>query len=1527
MSAQKNRLSALIEFAQQTARLKARPVSDVSKHNIFYEYEHSLLGMPGVHWDVSDDSDEVWLRVDRLQEVPPPQPNSQLLAVVIELSNSPNKEPTIKSQIDLKTLVDIGALPAQTSLKDKVIALENFPQREVVERQFQSYLANVWKPWSEEEKRRRKTIALYSHLFTLKKQLDGDIVESQLELAWGAGVAVWKMGEVSVNYPLVTRLVELSLNESTMAIEIRPRDIEAALEIDIYSAVDNPGAADLDNAAKEFFSKSQQTFSPFDPSTFEPLLRSAVTFLDASGLYWPTQTKADDRTLPKPSDELKVTDTWVLFARPRSSSIFVQDLERFKSQLDCTADSLLPEALAAVVTDPSNENVDLALPAFRGLSLVKGSNGADGSGSTSQPAKDLFFPKPFNDEQVRIVQMLECSEGVVVQGPPGTGKTHTIANVICHYLALGKKVLVTSMRDPALAVLQEKLPPEIQPLAISLLTSEQEGMKQFEFAITKIASEIPQIDRLSLSREIRDIEANIDAYHGKLIKVEREIDDWARKNLSRIVLDDETIEPHEAAEEVTRAGSDTSWMEDPISIGAEFHPQFSDDDIVRLREARRAVGADLVYFDGELPEIDKFPDSRELLRVHQDLSKAVELQRQIDSGALASLADSSPATYQAAQALADNISNLKLQRQVIANEKAPWTAVIQDRIRNKAGDTSLVLLEELGQELEEAITERKAFLTRPVVAPNGIDLDQELVEAIENLTQGKRPFGVVGLFGKGEAKKILSQVKILNAEPNGVEDWQHVKAYVKHLRRLRDLVTRWNALAPELSIKAFPANEPPHAAGAAEAFSIYRKIKSAAALEKQIALDAKNVLPGWSRLPEVAHSESALNEAQSILLHHLTRNRLAETWAVKEQFQQALSGCSGPITQSIQEFLESKLGNPVVSDAEMQGNWTALMEELRRLYNLDNYLDAIDDITTRIEESGGIKWAKRLCTEPVTNTHDGLLPDNWRALWRLKRLATYLDSIDCRTELKRLTKQRTSIEQDLAHTYQDVITKRTWLKLAENATPDVRSALMAYLSAIAKIGKGTGKRAVRYRQDARNAAARANPAIPCWIMPHYRISESLPPEFGAFDLVIIDEASQSDLTALPALLRAKKVLVVGDDKQVSPEGVGLEEEKIRGLMERFLSEQVETYRPLMTPERSIYDLFKVVFAKSAVMLKEHFRCVAPIIEYSKREFYNHELRPLRLPKASERLDPPLIDVFVQDGYRGKNDVNQAEATFIVSEIKQIVEDPRMQNRTIGVVSMLADKQSFKIWEMIEDELGPDLIQRHKITCGDARTFQGKERDIMFLSMVASADNLTAISRDTFAQRFNVAASRARDRMYLVRSIALEDLSDKDYLRRGLITHFATPFAQDFARVDDLRTLCESPFERDVYDILTERGYRVTPQVPVGGFRIDMVVEGHNDTRLAIECDGDRYHGPDRWADDMQRQRILERAGWKFWRSFASTFYRHKEQVIAELLQALREHGIEPIGGDGLGRSVYVEQRRVTVFPLDTSQDTVEEALA
>ena len=129
----------------------------------------------------------------------------------------------------------------------------------------------------------------------------------------------------------------------------------------------------------------------------------------------------------------------------------------------------------------------------------------------------------------------------------------------------------------------------------------------------------------------------------------------------------------------------------------------------------------------------------------------------------------------------------------------------------------------------------------------------------------------------------------------------------------------------------------------------------------------------------------------------------------------------------------------------------------------------------------------------------------------------------------------------------------------------------------------------------------------------------------------------------------------------------------------------------------------------------------------------------------------------------------------------------------------------------------------------------------------------------------------------------------------LLSHFAHPSAMEPEQAQPLVDRCESGFEKQLYVELTSRGYRVLPQVKTGAYRIDMVIEGANDLRLAIECDGDEVHGADRWQHDMHRQRILERTGWIFWRCFASTWALRKDEVLFELLQRLQAMEIAPLG--------------------------------
>ena len=171
-----------------------------------------------------------------------------------------------------------------------------------------------------------------------------------------------------------------------------------------------------------------------------------------------------------------------------------------------------------------------------------------------------------------------------------------------------------------------------------------------------------------------------------------------------------------------------------------------------------------------------------------------------------------------------------------------------------------------------------------------------------------------------------------------------------------------------------------------------------------------------------------------------------------------------------------------------------------------------------------------------------------------------------------------------------------------------------------------------------------------------------------------------------------------------------------------------------------------VFAANQVMLREHFRCVPAIIAYSNRTFYKNQILPLRIAKASERIYFPLVEIYVEGGVRDRHDRNEYEAQAIADEINAIVKNDKFAGRTIGVVSLLGTDQAKHIDSVVTRQCDVAELHRRRFLCGDARAFQGSERHIMFLSLVVDAASCKAISGNMFDQRFNVAASRAQDRM-------------------------------------------------------------------------------------------------------------------------------------------------------------------------------------
>ena len=200
----------------------------------------------------------------------------------------------------------------------------------------------------------------------------------------------------------------------------------------------------------------------------------------------------------------------------------------------------------------------------------------------------------------------------------------------------------------------------------------------------------------------------------------------------------------------------------------------------------------------------------------------------------------------------------------------------------------------------------------PYRRPTGFELDGDLVQAIDNLAQGKRPFGLAGMFGKIEAKRQLESITVNGHAPVDAGDWQHVSAFVALQRKWRELSARWNALAPDLGLEQAAADGPAGGVAAATQFAFYRKVQTLAAAETALVEQAVQLFPRWTLGRRVAEDLAALAQLEQAISHHLTTDRLGSVWAVRERLQKPLEGRTGRIIEDIRAFLTDVLGNPKV---------------------------------------------------------------------------------------------------------------------------------------------------------------------------------------------------------------------------------------------------------------------------------------------------------------------------------------------------------------------------------------------------------------------------------------------------------------------------------------------------------------------------------------------------------------------------------------------------------------------------------------
>src|SRR5436309_723710 len=324
-------------------------------------------------------------------------------------------------------------------------------------------------------------------------------------------------------------------------------------------------------------------------------------------------------------------------------------------------------------------------------------------------------------------------------------------------------------------------------------------------------------------------------------------------------------------------------------------------------------------------------------------------------------------------------------------------------------------------------------------------------------------------------------------------------------------------------------------------------------------------------------------------------------------------------------------------------DWDDALAEIRRLWTIRPDALRFAELTARLRLVAP-QWTVEI------ESGDALPDSGETALraWRWRQAQTWFDetvgAVDTAGLGRRVERCRDRIQQ----LTRDLVVTSAWLSVARTLDDRKKAALADWTAALRKIGKGTGKSAAHWQAVAQRAMSEAVDAVPVWVMSIDRALEQFRGGQPLFDVVIVDEASQADVFALPVLSLARRAVVVGDDQQIGPQLVGVPTERVRALIGAHLTDVPSAVQ--FDTESSLYD-HAVRRSPERILLTEHFRCVPQIIEFSSRHYYDGKIMPLRADRPSL---VPIRTVFLGDGVRqpvaGFGDVNLAEADALVAQV-------------------------------------------------------------------------------------------------------------------------------------------------------------------------------------------------------------------------------------------------------------------------------------
>ena len=447
MKDEKQRVIALYEFIKEFSKLKTKSTLNYQAYpfkcelNKFKSDREELYIADPVNYSSNNDSDnsknDVIFYIQRPDFEACPEPKENLLKWI--------KSGWQDYRLDADRYEYLEYKSEQGEEKEIFVENEN-----------RVLAFNKWleqrEAWKQRQIETKMLRDLFANFYNLYLNIEKD--PENLELVIGNGIFRDKYND-DINHPLVLKVVNLVFDSENEIISV----VDSFKLTEFYSEVFNGINEANNNAVSIAYEEiSSRFYHPYCKEYMESFLNRFMNEFSHNSAFFSNGVPDVIHS------RFYVFLNPVLFLRKKADGT-IKTIEKIVDDIKNGAE--IPSSVIDITKGGIREEID----DDQEVSIEKV------LAATSGESPDVFFAKEANKEQLEIAKKMEKYNAVLVQGPPGTGKTHTIANLLCHFLAQGKSVLVTSHTSKALAVLKDKIPQGLRDLCVAVLKDSNKDLE------------------------------------------------------------------------------------------------------------------------------------------------------------------------------------------------------------------------------------------------------------------------------------------------------------------------------------------------------------------------------------------------------------------------------------------------------------------------------------------------------------------------------------------------------------------------------------------------------------------------------------------------------------------------------------------------------------------------------------------------------------------------------------------------------------------------------------------------------------------------------------------------------------------------------------------------------------------------------------------------------------------------------------------------------------------------------------------